>query len=115
MIKQFLIKNWLWVVFIGIMAFLYLEKSRESSSKDKIIETVIREYDEKKSGLDIVLDSLESTLEQQKKRAEETNEKYKGIEEILETLRNERTKINIDVPSYNDTKLDSILTNYGAQ
>ena len=110
--KQFLIKNWLWLVAIGILLFFLMEKSQESNEKDEILDTITQGYEEDKKAHDIVIDSISNVLKSEEERAREIDVRYENLEEELIELRNEKIENINAVPSLNDNELDSILTNY---
>ena len=112
MIKQFLIKNWLWAIVFGLMAFFYFEKSQESRAKDQIIDEVIENHERDKRELDQTISSITHTVRTLNGEVDSLDARSSEIETELKRIQNERTKVSRTVPTYTDTQLDSILTNH---
>lgn len=112
MMKQFLIKHWISVVFIGLLTFFYFEKAQDSKQKTQIINQVMDIHEEDKRELDAEIDSLVILLKGSMERVDTLSAKYREVEIKLNKIRYEKFKVNTTVPTYTDAKLDSIISNH---
>lgn len=112
MIKQFLIKNWMWIVLAGVVLFVYMEQNSQNRAKDDIIEGVKKENYRQIAKAQQRIDSLIKVVHDTKKELEFIDSAYSKVAKDVKILQHERIKIINTVPTYSDAKLDSILTNY---
>ena len=110
--KQFLIKNWVTLVFMGILAFFYFDKAQDSKDKTRIIEHIMETHEMDKDTIDKKIEILEDLVNGSHERINIMDSSNKDLVIQINKIRYEKNKSNLDIPTYADRKLDSIIANH---
>ena len=113
---NFLKNNWLWLIALAILAtLLFAEKNgrREDNEKNqKIINSVKAELQKQKEVYYLEADSMSKEIKFNKNSIDSLLEENTSISEKLNSIKDERNQNSINLDSYDEYELDSILTNY---